>query len=197
MKVPKLGISDKYITFFFSISKKLTKTSKSLITSEVKTMTCVWKPIPWKEPNSTLFVARIPLSFRWVKFFRITWIKWLNMFSWLAKCRLIFLLTKKGKKRHSWLGTRLFGRNPGLEKPLMQLLNVKILAGYCILISSSSWLWGADIVLPEKLIISQKTISDCSNITGSDIQSLWNFSCWVLLNKLTDSANYPWIPSMC
>ena len=149
------------------------------------------------ERNSTLFVARIPLSFRWVKFFRITWIKWLNTFSWLAKCRLIFLLTKKGKKRHSWLGTRLFGRNPGLEKPLMQLLNVKILAGYCILISSSSWLWGADIILPEKLIISQKTISDCSNITGSDIQSLWNFSCWVLLNKLTDSANYPWIPSMC
>ena len=38
MKDPKLGISDKYITFFFSISKKLTKTSKLLITSEVKTM---------------------------------------------------------------------------------------------------------------------------------------------------------------
>ena len=79
---------------------------------QTSTMTCVWKPIPWKEPNSTLFVARIPLSFRWVKFFRITWIKWLNIYSWLAKCRLIFLLTKKGKKRHSWLGTRLFGRNP-------------------------------------------------------------------------------------
>ena len=73
----------------------------------------------------------------------------------------------------------------------MQLLNVKILAGYCILISSSSWLWGADLILPEKLIISQKTISDCSNITGSGIQSLLNFSCWVLLNKLTDNANYP------
>ena len=68
MKVPKLGISDKYITFFFSISKKLTKTSKSLITSEVKTMRCVSKPIPWKEPNSTLFVfARIPLSFQFVE----------------------------------------------------------------------------------------------------------------------------------
>ena len=38
MKDPRPGISDKYITFFFSISKKLTKTSKLLITSEVKTM---------------------------------------------------------------------------------------------------------------------------------------------------------------
>ena len=28
MKDPKLGISDKYITFFFSISKKLTKTKQ-------------------------------------------------------------------------------------------------------------------------------------------------------------------------
>ena len=56
MKVPKLGISDKYITFFFSISKKLSKTSKLLITSEVKTMRYVWKPVPWKELNSTLFV---------------------------------------------------------------------------------------------------------------------------------------------
>ena len=65
MKDPKLAISDKYITFFFSISKKLTKTSKLLITSDVKTMRYVWKPIPWKELNSTLFVfARIPLSFR-------------------------------------------------------------------------------------------------------------------------------------
>ena len=66
MKVPKLGISDKYITFFSSISKKLSKTSKLLrVTSEVKTMRDVWKPIPWKELNSTLFVfARIPLSFR-------------------------------------------------------------------------------------------------------------------------------------
>ena len=44
MKDPKLGISDKYITFFFSISKKLTKTSKLLITSDVKTMRYVWKP---------------------------------------------------------------------------------------------------------------------------------------------------------
>ena len=45
MKDPKLGISDKYITFFFSISKKLTKTNKLLITSEVKTMRYVCKPI--------------------------------------------------------------------------------------------------------------------------------------------------------
>ena len=48
MKDPKLGISDKYIKFFFRISKKLTKTSKLLITSEVKMMRYVWKPIPWK-----------------------------------------------------------------------------------------------------------------------------------------------------
>ena len=65
MKDPELGISDKYITFFFSITKKLTKISKLLITSEAKTMRYVWKPTPWKELNSTLFVfARIPLSFR-------------------------------------------------------------------------------------------------------------------------------------
>ena len=63
MKVPKLGISDKYITFFFSVSKRLTKTSKLLITREVKTMRYVWKPIPWKELNSTLFVfSRRPLK---------------------------------------------------------------------------------------------------------------------------------------
>ena len=52
MKVPKLGISDKCITFYFRISKKRTKTRKWLITSEVKIMRYVWKPLPEKEPNS-------------------------------------------------------------------------------------------------------------------------------------------------
>ena len=38
------------------------------------------------------------------------------------------------------------------NKPwLGKALNVKILAGYCTLKSSSSWLWGVDIILPEKL----------------------------------------------
>ena len=70
---------------------------------------------------------------------------------------------------------------PGRENDFLvkilagKALKVKILAGYCILTSTSSWLWGAEIIFPKKLIINQKTLSDCQNITGGDIQSLSNF----------------------
>ena len=43
------------------------------------------------------------------------------------------------------------------------------------LFPGSSWLWGVDIIFPQKLLINQKTLSDCQNITGGDIQSLSNF----------------------
>ena len=66
---------------------------------------------------------------------------------------------------------KLFGKNPGWEKAL----KTKILAGKFILTSTSGWLWGADIIFPQKLIINQKTLSDCQNITGGDIQSLLKF----------------------
>ena len=66
-----------------------------------------------------IFSVRTGLSILFLIQSRITRTKWLNLFSWLAKCRLpFFLLAKKGKKRHSWLRTRLFGKNPGWEKPL-------------------------------------------------------------------------------
>lgn len=86
-----------------------------------------------------------------ISFFPITWRKWLNFVSWLGK----------------WI----FGKNPSLKKAP----KVKILAGNCILTSTASWLWGADIIFPQKLLINQKTLSDCQNIIGGDIQSLSNF----------------------
>ena len=69
----------------------------------------------------------------------------------------IFLAGKKGKKETFLARDMPFWQKSWLGKAL----EVKILAGYCTLKSSSSWLWGADIILPEKLIINQKTISDC------------------------------------
>ena len=52
---------------------------------------------------------------------------------------------------------KLFGKNPRWEKAL----KIKILDGKFILTSTSGWLWGADIIFPQKLIINQKTLSDC------------------------------------
>ena len=81
-----------------------------------------------------------------------------------------FLLWKKeGIDIPGWENDFLVKILPGKS------LKVKILAGYCILTSTSSWLWGADIIFLQKLLINQKTLSDCQNITGGDIQSLSNF----------------------
>ena len=45
-----------------------------------------------------IFSVRTGLSILFLIQSRITWIKWLNLFSWLAKCRLFFFAGKKGKK---------------------------------------------------------------------------------------------------
>jgi len=38
-----------------------------------------------------------------------------------------FLLAKKGRKRHSWLGKCLLGKNPGWEKHLRQRSSLDIM----------------------------------------------------------------------